>query len=121
MDDDTKNRIINDINPARGFRSELERVINESSMGDKNKDYEASENQVRAIRDRMTTHDNYKSYKFELHGNTYIRLDDDNYKQVTEKDDVLRTSDGNVFIRNAEGQAHKKIAEEHMEDDNNEE
>lgn len=111
MDEDTKDRIIDDMNPARGFRSELKRVINKSAEGDDSKSYEPSEKQARAIRSRITTHDNYKSYKFELHGHTYIRVDEDNYKRVTEEEDVLKTRDGDVFIRDEKGQAHKRIKE----------
>lgn len=109
MDDDAKDRIIEDINPARGFRSELKRVFNKSAAGDEDKTYSPSKKQVQAIRSRITTHDNYKSSKFKLHGHQYIRVDENNYKRVTEEEDVLKTRDGDVFIRDESGRAHKRI------------
>lgn len=120
MDADTKDRIIEDMNPARGFRSELKRVINKSAEGEKDKQYNPSKKQIASIRSRITTHDNYKSYKFELHGNTYIRVDENNYKQVTESEDVLKTDSGDVFIRDENGQAHKRIKPSKLDGGDNE-
>lgn len=104
MDDDAKDRIIEDINLSRGFENELKRVfVNENDQDN------VSKNQERAIRDRMTASASREGGKIERYGKTYINVKEDEYRRVTSNDDVYEDDYGNVWLRDSEGKFKKKI------------
>jgi len=104
MDQDAKDRVIEDINLSRGFEKEIRRVFIEENNQDM-----VSRKQEQAIRSRMTTGEAKTGDKFEKNGRTFIKVHKDNYKRVTSNNDVYVTDSGTIFLRTPSGRFKKAI------------
>lgn len=104
MDDEAKEEIIKHMNPQRGFESELNRVLKNNDSLSKSPTWtEPTPDQFKSIRSRMTVERDKKGVKFQKRNKTYIRVDENNYKRVTREEDVFKTPDGRVYLRNERG------------------
>lgn len=111
MDENAKEAIVKDINPQRGIDSEIDRVLSKNESLQKSDSWtEATPKQKAAIRDRMTADTTDKGLKFEKNNKTYIRVDKDNYKRVTRKEDVyVDKKTDTVWLRDSKGKFRKVI------------
>lgn len=111
MDEDAKEEIVKDINPQRGIESELNRVLgNNESLSKSDSWHGATSEQKAEIRDRITANTTDEGLKFQKNGKTFIRVDKDNYKRVTSKEDVYVNEETNtVWLRDSQGQFKKVV------------
>lgn len=111
MDSEAKDEIIKHINPQRGVKSELDRVLsNNESLREADSWQGTTEPQAQAIRQRMAVTSPDKGLKFDRNGRTYIRVSEDNFKRVTSKDDVYVDEESDrVWLRDSEGKFKELI------------
>lgn len=110
MDEEAKEEIIRRVNPQRGLKNELDRVMEGNEALSKSETWdEATDEQVSSIRSRVTSNKTRDSLKFSKNGKTYVRVDKDNYRRVLSKDDVTYTTENRVFIKDENGNLKEVI------------
>jgi len=105
MDENAKESIISEINPERGVKQELNRVLSKNdSLANSTTWNGATKKQQATIRDRMTGETTKKGLTFQRNGKTFIRVDKDNYRRVTRNKDVYKSErTGNIYLRDSKG------------------
>lgn len=111
MDAEAVEDITRRINPQRGIKNELDRVLGNNESLQKSDSWDGvTRKQEASIRDRITTDDTKETLKFKKNDKTFIRVDEDNYKRVTSKEDVLvNKRTGKVFLRDKDGKIREVI------------
>lgn len=111
MDENAKESIITEINPQRGIKQELNRVLSKNkSLANSQTWNGATKKQQASIRGRMSSTTTKKGLTFQRNGKTFIRVDKDNYRRVTQDKDVYKSErTDNIYLRDSKGRFKEVI------------
>lgn len=106
MDAEALEDITERINPQRGLKSEINRVLSKNkSLRESDSWDKPSRSQQASIRKRLTANKTHKGLKYKENNKTFIRVDKNNYKRVTSQKDVYVDKESStVWIRDDKGQ-----------------
>ena len=105
MDDDAAERIIEDIDPRRGVKQQVEK-----NMAEKNdeKAYRSGKGlttpQEQAIKDKISRSGGYKSHNWSNKQQSYVKDKNGNYRRVNQRRDVyIEDETGDVYVKTPRG------------------
>ncbi len=97
--EEAKEEIIKDIDPENGLRNEVNQALKRNdSLSESSTWNGVTDDQYQEIRERITSSSTNEGLTFKRNGKTYVNVGQDNYKQVTSKNDVYVDEDNEWHV-----------------------